>query len=293
MNYMAYPVIEITLKSKQYPKLLKHIADPPAQLYCRGNIDLLKTECFAVVGTRSLTPYGREAARSIVPGLAKHFTIVSGLALGVDAVAHRATLDCSGKTIAVLGSGIDLITPETNLQLGKDILTHGGLIISEHPSKKPAGKESFPERNRIISGISKGTLVIEADEKSGSLITARLAGEQNRDVFAVPGNIFSSKSMGPHKLIRTGAKLVTSAQDVLEEYSFLPLGKSPNNSHLSTADPVHRAILAILDEHGPLHVDSIIEHTDQDAAQVMAALSLMEIQGHIKQMAGGIFRKAD
>lgn len=287
---MEYPVVELHPKLKAYPKLLRQITDPPTVLYCRGNVSLLNSECFAVVGTRSMTPYGREATQQIVPGLARHFTIVSGLALGVDAVAHRATLDCGGKTIAVLGSGINLITPETNLRLGQDILKNDGLIISEHPGKKPAGKQSFPERNRIISGLSKGVLIIEADEKSGSLITARLAGEQNRDVFAVPGNIFSSKSMGPHKLIRTGAKLVASAHDVLDDYSKLPLAKY---SHLSTADPVHSAILAILETHGPLNIDNIIEHSKLGASEIMGALALMEIQGHIKQMAGGIFRKSD
>jgi len=287
---MDYPVVKIERKSKSYPRLLKHIPEPPEVLFCRGDISLLHTECFAVVGTRSITPYGKEATRQIIPGLAKHFTIVSGLALGVDAVAHEATLDCGGKTIAVLGSGIDLITPETNLRLGQDILKSGGLIISEHPTKKPAGKHSFPERNRIISGLSKGVLVVEADEKSGSLITARLASEQNRDVFAVPGNIFSSKSMGPHKLIRLGAKLVASAHDILDDYSKLPLTKSAS---LSTTDPTHATILAVLEKHGPLNIDDIIEETTFGAPEVMGALALMEIQGHIKQMAGGIFRKSD
>ncbi|OGM98107.1 MAG: DNA protecting protein DprA [Candidatus Yanofskybacteria bacterium RIFCSPHIGHO2_01_FULL_41_21] len=285
-----YPIVELHPKLKAYPKLLRHITDPPAMLYCRGNISLLNTECFAVVGTRSMTPYGREATQQIVPGLARHFTIVSGLALGIDAVAHRATLDCGGKTIAVLGSGINLITPETNLRLGQDILKNDGLIVSEHPGKNPAYKDSFPERNRIISGLSKGVLVVEADEKSGSLITARLAGEQNRDVFSVPGNIFSSKSMGPHKLIRTGAKLVASSHDILDDYSKLPLAKSP---HLSTIDPTHAMILAILEAHGPLNIDSIIEYADLGASEIIGALALMEIQGHIKQMAGGIFRKSN
>src|SRR3989344_2729745 len=286
---MDYPVIKIAQTDKTYPKLLKHISDPPEVLYCRGDITLLKTECFAVVGTRSMTPYGREATQQIVPGLTRHFTIVSGLALGVDAVAHRATLDCGGKAIAVLGSGINLITPETNLRLGQDILKSDGLIISENPVNKPASKQSFPERNRIISGLSKGVLIIEADEKSGSLITARLAAEQGRDVFAVPGNVFSSKSAGPPKLIRSGAKLATSANDVLEEYSLLPLDKA----HVSTEDPVHAAILDILETHGPLNIDAIVDHIESDAAQVMAALSLMELQGLVNQMPGGIFRKND
>lgn len=279
---------ELKRNSEKFPELLRQIPDPPKVLYCRGNVELLNSECFAVVGTRSLTAYGKEAAQTIVPGLARHFTIVSGLAMGIDAVAHRTTLDAGGPTIAVLGSGIDYITPEVNRKLGQDILKNNGLIISEHPGKKPAHKGAFPERNRIISGLSKGVLIIEADEKSGSLITARLAAEQNRDVFAVPGSIFSIKSFGPHKLIRTGAKLVTSANDVLEEYSLLPLNKEA----VSTQDPAHAAILAILDEHGPLHIDVIINQSGRNAAEVMADLSLMELQGLVKQMAGGVFRKS-
>lgn len=287
---MNFPTYTVKFKSAQYPELLKHIPDPPKQLYCRGNLDLLQTECFAVVGTRSLTAYGKEAAQTIVPGLAKHFTIVSGLALGIDAVAHRATLDAGGRTIAVLGSGVELITPDTNRKLGQDILKNGGLIVSEEEGKKPAHKGSFPIRNRIISGLSKGTLIIEADEKSGSLITAKLTGEQNRDVFAVPGSIFSTKSFGPHKLIRMGAKLVTSAHDVLEEYSLLPLDRK---QALSTQNPEHEAILAILESHGPSHIDVIIADTGRNAAEVMADLSLMELQGLVKQMSGGVFRRND
>lgn len=281
--------MELALKSKAYPKLLRQIADPPAILYCRGDVSLLNTECFAVVGTRSMTPYGKEATQQIVPGLARHFTIVSGMALGVDAIAQRATLDCGGKTIAVLGTDVEHPTPQTNHRLAQDILKHGGLLISEYKVGSRIFASNWAIRDRIVSGLSKGVLVIEADEKSGSLITARLAGEQNRDVFAVPGNIFSSKSMGPHKLIRTGAKLVASAHDVLEDYSKLPLGKS---AHLSTIDPIHATILAILESQGPLNIDSIIEQSKLGASEAMGALALMEIQGHVKQMAGGIFRKA-
>ncbi|MDP4001613.1 MAG: DNA-processing protein DprA [bacterium] len=285
-----YPIVELHPKLKAYPKLLRHITDPPAMLYCRGNISLLNTECFAVVGTRSMTPYGREATQQIVPGLARHFTIVSGMALGIDATAQRATLDCGGKTIAVLGTDVEHPSPRTNYILAQDILKRDGLLISEYNTKSKIFPSNWAIRDRIISGLSKGVLIVEADEKSGSLITARLAGEQNRDVFAVPGNIFSSKSMGPHKLIRTGAKLVASSHDILDDYSKLPLAKS---SHLSTIDPTHAMILAILDTHGPLNIDSIIEYADLGASEIIGALALMEIQGHIKQMAGGIFRKSN
>ncbi len=282
--------MELGPKSKEYPKLLQHISGAPKRLFCRGNISLLNTDCFAVVGTRSLTPYGKDAAQTIVPGLAKHFTIVSGMALGIDAVAQRAALDCGGKTIAVLGGPVEYPSPRTNFLLAQDILKNGGLIISEFGKESRVFASNFAIRDRIISGLSKGVLIIEADEKSGSLITARMAAEQDRDVFAVPGSIFSSKSMGPHKLIRLGAKLVSSAHDVLEEYSMLPLR---TKSAMSTTDPGHAQILAILETHGPLHIDAIIEHSDQNASAVMGALTLMEIQGHVKQMSGGVFRKAD
>lgn len=287
---MEYPVVELTEKSEQYPEMLRHIADPPVRLYCRGNLSLLNTECFSVVGTRAFTPYGKSAAQKIVPGLARHFTIVSGMALGIDAIAQRATLDCGGKTIAVLGTDVEHPSPRTNYVLAQDILKQGGLLISEYNTTSRIFPANWAIRDRIVSGLSKGVLVIEADEKSGSLITAKSAGEQNRDVFAVPGSIFSNKSGGPHKLIGQGAKLVVSAQDILDEYSLLPLDKKSN---LSTTDPVHSAILAILETHGPLNIDSIIGHAKLGASEIMGALALMEIQGHIKQMAGGIFRKSD
>ena len=287
---MTYPVVEITEESKQYPEMLRHIADPPARLYCRGNLSLLNTECFAVVGTRAFTPYGKAAAQKIVPGLARHFTIVSGMALGIDAIAQRATLDCGDKTIAVLGTDVEHPSPRTNYVLAQDILKQDGLLISEYNTKSKIFASNWAVRDRIVSGLSKGVLVIEADEKSGSLITAKSAGEQNRDVFAVPGSIFSNKSGGPHKLISLGAKLVVSAQDILDEYSLLALDKK---KVMSTANPVHSAILAILETHGPLNIDSIIAHAKLGASEIIGALALMEIQGHIKQMAGGIFRKSD
>lgn len=290
MKKNDYRVVTIKFGDIAYPKLLKHISDPPKVLYCRGDVALLKTECFAVVGTRSLTPYGRDAAQQIVPGLAKHFTIVSGMALGIDAVAQRTAIDCGGRTIAILGGPVEKPSPMTNYKLAEDILKSGGLLISEYTLKDRVFASNFAVRDRIISGISKGVLVVEAHEKSGSLITARLAAEQGRDVFAVPGNIFSSKSMGPHKLIRNGAKLVASAHDVLEDYEKLPLVKSPP---LSTLDPTHATILAILEAHGPLAIDTIIEHAKLGASEIMGALALMEIQGHVKQMAGGIYRKSE
>ena len=289
MNGMDFPVIVIKNTDKRFPKLLKHIHQPPGQLYCRGDISLLGTDCFAVVGTRKLTPYGKEAVQKIIPGLARHFTIVSGMALGVDAEAHKAALSGRGKTIAVLGSGVDdkALYPRENVKLAEDILKKGGLIVSEYKPGTKARPEYFPYRNRIISGLCKGTLIVEADLKSGTLITARLTMEQNRDLFCVPGSIFSSRTAGPHMLIQHGAKLVASAEDILEEYDQLAL---PKKARLSTANPTEAHILDILTNNGPLSTDAIIEQTGKEVSEILAALSMMELAGLIIQNENGTYR---
>ncbi|HZZ99608.1 MAG TPA: DNA-processing protein DprA [Candidatus Paceibacterota bacterium] len=283
-----YPIIEIAKKDRRYPERLRQIADAPKSLYCRGNLDLLESECFAVVGTRMITSYGKEVVRQMVPRLAKHFTVVSGLAIGIDAAAHRATLEAQGKTIAVLGSGIndEMIGPPSNKRLAAEILESKGLILSEYPADFHADKSTFPQRNRIISGLSRGVLVVEADRKSGSLITAKCALEQNRDVFAVPGGIFSPKSSGANELIQSGAKLVLAVEDIIKDYSMLDLKPA-----MSTTDPTEQAILAILGDNGPSAIDAIIEKTSLDASAVLAALGSMEIDGSIKRLADGTYRK--
>ncbi len=212
----------LTLSDPKYPKLLKEISDPPFLLYIRGKntgepINLDKT--IAVVGTRNITPYGQEVTRKLVTGLVAHgFTIVSGMAYGVDAVAHQAAIDAGGKTIAVLGCGIDIIAPPSNATLYRAIGEEGhGAIVSEMPLTQRPGKGLFVARNRIISGLSMGVVVIEGTDSSGALITARNAGEQGREVFAVPGPITSLYSKGPARLIKQGAKLVERVEDILEE----------------------------------------------------------------------------
>src|SRR3990167_5140271 len=196
---MNWPIVQVDFGKESFSKLLSQIHDSPKQLYCRVNISLLNSSCFAVVGTRKLTSYGKETAQQIVRDLANNgFTIVSGLALGIDAVAHQTTLDCGGKTIAVLGGGVGdkNIGPQTNLPLARNILNNDGLLISEYSEKEGIFPVNFAVRDRIVSGLSKGVLVIEDPEKRGALITARCAIDQNRDVFAIPGSIFSSNSMG-------------------------------------------------------------------------------------------------
>ena len=221
------------------------------------------------------------------------FVIVSGLALGIDAVAHQATLDCGGKTIAVLGGGVSDkdIGPQTNLPLAQNILGNDGLLISEYPDGQQIFPANFAVRDRIVSGLSKGVLVIEAPEKSGALITANCAIDQNRDVFAIPGNIFSSNSFGPNSLIKKGAKLVTSAQDILDEYgSNLKLFEE-EKSVVSTKDPVQKIILAILDKNGAVFIDEIIRESELETSKVIAALSVLEIKGLIKNTGNGKYRK--
>lgn len=212
----------LTLNDPKYPKLLKEISDPPFLLYIRGvrsdpPINLDKT--IAVVGTRNITRYGGVVTRKIVEGLVSAgFTIVSGMAYGVDAVAHQTAIDCGGKTIAVLGSGIDIIAPPSNARLYRDISEGGfGAVISEMPLGLRPDKGLFVARNRIISGLSRGVVVTEGADDSGSMITARNAAEQGREVFAVPGPITSTYSKGPARLLKNGAKLVESANDIIEE----------------------------------------------------------------------------
>jgi len=299
---MTWPIEKISLSDESYPKLLLQIADPPKQLYCRGNLELLDSECIGVVGTRKLTPYGKESAQYITRGLTTAgFTIVSGLAMGIDAISHQTTLDLGGKTIAVLGGGISdaKIGPKINLSLARKILENNCLIISEYSDKEDIFASNFAARNRIISGLSKGVVIIEADRDSGSLITAKCALDQDRDVFAVPGNIFSQKSIGSNELIKSGAKLVTSASDITDEYGYNLNIFDKANSDMSTKNPVQKNILGILQSMDGLSADEIISHLsaqtglpDTNTSDILSSLSMLEINGLIKQSGNGKYRIA-
>ena len=247
-------------------------------------------ECVAVVGTRQATEYGIEATRRLTGELARAgAVIVSGLALGIDAVAHRTALDSHGTTVAVLGCGVDdaTIGPRQNVPLARDILEHGGLLVSEYAPGTPADRWTFPARNRIISGLSRGVLVTEAAIKSGALITARLAADQGRDVFAVPGSIFWPRSQGPNHLIANGAKVAVNADDIIGEYGLV---SGARNGTVSTqSDPVRRTIVAIL-ENGPEHIDAIIAATDRTAPEIIATLSRMELEGALISTESGHYR---
>ena len=291
---MNWPIKQIGTGEEVYPKLLSQIHDFPKKLYCRGNTSLLNSSCFAVVGTRKLTSYGKETAQQIVRDLANNgFTIVSGLALGIDAIAHQTTLDCGGKTIAVLGGGVGdkNIGPRTNFTLAQNILKNDGLLVSEYSDEEKIFASNFAVRDRIISGLSLGVLVVEADEKSGALITAKCALDQNRDVFAVPGSVLSPRSSGPNSLIQSGAKLVMNAYDIINEYHENLQLFSDKKKSILTKNPTEKKIVNLLDEHGILFVDDIIRMSGMETPAISVSLSMLEIRGIIKNLGNGKYRK--
>lgn len=209
----------ISIQDEEYPMLLKNIYDPPISLYIIGNKQILNDDAIAIIGCRACSKYGSNVAKELAYNISKQkINIVSGIAKGIDSMAHRGTVLARGKTIAVLGNGLDTIYPAENVELAKVIIKNGGAIISEYPLGEKPQKQNFPERNRIVSGMSKGIIVVEAKEKSGTLITVDFALEQGRDVFVVPGNINQENSKGTNELIKQGAKVITHYKDVLEEY---------------------------------------------------------------------------
>lgn len=289
-NGMNTPIITIRLEDERYPELLKRISDPPAQLYCLGNIALLDSFCVGVVGTRKASDYGRQATADIAGQLAQNgVTIVSGLAAGIDSVAHRAALDAKGNTIAVFGTGLDdaSIFPVDNVRLAHEIVAAGGLLISEYEVGTHGEVWTFPMRNRIISGLSRGIVVVEADRKSGSLITAKAALDQDRDVFAVPGSIYWPRSVGSNWLIQQGARPVLCAADILESYKMrqIPLPEQA----LSTSDPVQECILALLRQNGPTHLDTLASQTGYDTPRTMAAVAMLELFNAVRHQGAGIY----
>lgn len=283
-------IFPITIKDFHYPPLLKEIHNPPFIIYAKGNIDLLLETTFslAVVGSRKYTSYGQKIAYAISKECAQNnIIIVSGLALGIDAIAHRGALDGKGKTIAVLGNSLDLksIAPRTNFELAQEIIDSNGCLISEYPPITPASPITFPARNRIMAGISKATLVIEAALSSGSLITSSYALEYNRDIYAVPGQINSIQSEGTNKLIQNGAKLITSAKDIMEEFSINNSFDNKLSEKYVPADKKEEIILSVL-SYEPLYIDIIAKLTKLETSAINSSLSILEIKGIIKNVGG-------
>lgn len=281
----------ITIKDADYPPLLKHIHNPPYLLYIRGDASVLGGKMLAIVGSRNCTSYGLHVAKTLSHELAgAGIIVVSGLALGIDAESHRGTLAANGLTVAVLGSSVDRdnITPRSNANLGDEIIANGGAIISEHPVPTPPTNGSFPARNRIMAGMTAGTIVIEAAEGSGSLITANHALENGREVFAVPGSILSPQSFGTHFLLKNGAKIVTCANDILEEFSLGSADIVPPTEKREFENKEHQKIYETLSSE-PVHVDRIIKLSKLETSTVISALSILEMQGAVKDMGGHNF----
>jgi DNA processing protein len=285
LKYMDFPILTLSLGDAGYPALLKEISDPPSRFYYRGSLHSLEQNCLAIVGTRKMTDYGGVATARLAKKLAAAgLTIISGLAYGVDAAAHQAALDVGGLTVAVLGCGLDDndIYPPGNRRLARQILDSGGALISEYASGMPSFRYNFLARNRIIAGLSFGTLVVECPEKSGALITAKHALEYNRDVYAVPGPITSPQSAGTNRLIKAGARMVTEAQDILDDLHIVAPNESMPIQPKLSAD--EQKIINCLMEGKSLPTDAIIEQTRLPAQTVLITLTFLEMNGIIKQL---------
>lgn len=281
----------LTLADDAYPRSLLETPDPPALLYLVGRAELLRRESIAVVGSRNATAQGEQNAEAFSRALSESgLTIVSGLAMGIDAAAHRGGLGRPGSTIAVLGTGVDVVYPRRNEDLARRIASQG-LLLSEFPLGTGPMAGNFPRRNRIISGLARGCLVVEAAAASGSLITARAATDQGREVFAIPGSIHSPLSKGCHSLIKSGAKLVESAEDVLAELSgFRQSGFASTTARAAHTTEPAQGLLAHMG-HDPVHVDALCERAGLSAEQVSSELLRLELDGSIAALPGGLYQR--
>ncbi len=290
-----YNVCLLNMTDEEYPDLLKFIYSPPIILYVQGEIKPQDNSAFAIVGTRKATTYGKANAKKISYELARSgFTIISGLAYGIDAAAHKGALDAGCRTIAVFGTGLDTIYPAANRGLAKKILNSGALI-SEFPLKSKIEKWNFPTRNRIISGMSKGVLVVEGKKTSGSLITAKDGLRQNRDIFALPGDVDKPQSVGPNFLIKLGAKIVTNAADILEDYKIKLTNESgsakkderPSVKMTKDEQEVYRILK---DNDRRLSLDKMVKQSEYSVSRLSSMLLTMEIKGIVEREAQNMYR---
>ena len=289
----------VTWWDDDYPSYLKEIYDPPTLLFVKGTLPSADEITFAVVGTRMATSYGRVATERLAGGLARHgITIVSGMARGIDGIAHRTALSNGGRTIGVLGCGLDIVYPPEHRSLYEEVAANGA-IISEFPMGTTPEAHNFPQRNRLISGLSLGVLVVEAQEKSGALLTAQSALEQGRDVFAVPGNIDAQKSRGTNRLIQQGAKLVLDIDDILDELSgplsgiHPPLPAALLAGHLPPdISEEERSLLDLLSPSEPRHIDVLVVESGIPTSKILALLLSLELAGYVRQLSGKQFMRA-
>jgi len=282
----------LTIKDDEYPRFLKEIAQSPWVLYTKGNIELLKKPAISIVGTRNPTAYGITVTEKLSKDLSHHgWTIVSGMARGIDRIAHETALSNQGKTIAVLGSGIDVIYPKENQRL-YNRLTQEGLVLSEYPPGTNPIPGYFPQRNRVISGLSQGTLVVEASLKSGSLITAQHALDQSREVFAIPGQISSKQSLGTNLLIQQGAKLVQKVADINDEFPYLILkNERPQDDKNVKLSKNEQQLYSLISEK--IHIDDILADLNLVTSEIYESLLSLQLKGLIQQMPGGYYRRKE
>lgn len=286
---MTESIRKLEVEDSDFPKELREIKNPPKTLYYRGVLPKQTALKFAIVGTRNYSSYGKRIAINITEDLVDTgFTIVSGMAPGIDTFCHQVTVEKKKPTIAVLGTGVDekSIYPKTNIELSRKIIANGGCLMSEYEPGTKGAKFTFPKRNRIVSGLSLGVLVVEAKEKSGSLITADFAKQQGKKLFAVPGSIYSANSRGCHLLIKNGAKLVENAKDILKE---LGLEHSELKAQKVVGDTIEENLILDALREDALYIDKITEITKLSSANVSSALAILEIKGKIKDLGANVY----
>lgn len=284
----------IELENKLYPKILKNIKKVPKKLYINGNLDILNSNCIAIVGSRKNTKYGEKWCKKFAQEFIKYnLTIVSGMALGIDKIAHKTAIKNGGKTIAVLPSGLENIYPEENLELYNEIILNGGCVISEYEPKINASSKNFLERNRIVSGLSLGTVVIEAAYRSGTSVTAKIAKEQGRDVFCIPGSLDNPKSIGTNNLIKEFAKIVTSPKDVINNYNFLHKIEVNSNTLVKEQIPEEYKKIYSLITDIPININDIAKKSLLELREVSSKLTMLELDGKVVKLPGNMYIRGD
>jgi DNA processing protein len=275
----------LTLQDEDYPRRLKEINQPPPVLYVKGSINVEDEWAVAVVGTRRVTAYGRQVASEIAQFLAQNgITVISGLARGVDAISHQAALKAGGRTVAVLGSGVDVVYPPEHAKLANEITSQGALV-SDYPVGTQPDGINFPPRNRIISGLSMATIVVEAGEKSGALITAEFAVEQGKEVFAVPGSILTPQSEGTNRLIEQGARPLLKMSEILDTLKLEQIPEKQNSRRQFPLNPIETKLLSALSQD-PIHIDEVCSQAGLPISEVSATLTMLELKGMVSQVGG-------
>ncbi len=284
----------ITIKDERYPEQLKNIKNPPKQLYTEGNIELLKTNIISIIGSRSCSENGIKLAQQFSKGLVyQGITIASGMAIGIDTIAHQTTLEQRGKTIAVLGNGLEHIFPKENIELYQQIIENDGLVITEYSPQEQAKSENFLERNRIVSGLALGILVVEAMYRSGTSVTARLAKQQGRKVFALPHEVSDKNGIGTNRLIQEGAKIVTNIEDIIREFPFLSYQIPPKEKEIEIQEKRkicnnkdYNEVYHLITQD-PISLNEIYEKSTKSIAEISNILLMLELDEYIKKVAGG------